>query len=96
MIPRPVVILVVLVLLALLSADIGGQFVFPGHTASPVIDGGIIALIGAIITGAKGPKPEAPPTLEAEPSAPVPTPTAVLPAPRQEVGRHHHRSEGPP
>jgi len=84
MIPRPVVTIVVLVLLVFLGADILGQYVIPGHTANPVIDGAIIALIGAIITGAKGPKPEEPPPRAAPPSDP-----------RQEAGRHH-RSEDPP
>lgn len=89
MIPRPVVTLVVLVLLAILCADVGAQFVVPGHTASPVIDGAIIALIGAIVTGAKGPKPEATPALTPDP--PDTTPPSVEHPP---VGRHHHRSEG--
>ena len=90
MIPRPVVVIVVLVLLTVLSADVFGQLFIDGHTANPVIDGAIIALIGAIITGTKGPKPEAPPDL----AATSPPPTAPLPAaePRP-VGRHHQRSE---
>lgn len=91
MIPRPVVTIVVLVLLAILAADVGAQLI-PGstHQASPVIDGAIIALIGAIITGTKGPKPEDSPATE------TPAPSPALPAAQQGVtGRHHHRSEGP-
>lgn len=89
MIPRPVVVIVVLVLLVFLGADILGQYVIPGHTANPVIDGAIIALIGAIITGTKGPKPETPP----DPSAVPPAPTATLPAPEARAGRHHQQTE---
>jgi hypothetical protein len=101
MIPRPVVIIVVLVLLTYLGADIGGQFVIPGHTANPVIDGGIIALIGAIVTGVKGPKPSDPASPEDPAPDPVPEfPSATAPLPaadRPDVGRHHRsRSEGPP
>lgn len=59
-VPRPIVAGVVVVLLLLLGADIVGQFVIPGHTASPVIDGAMLALIGAIVTGTKGPKPDPP------------------------------------
>ena len=90
MIPRPVVVIVVLVLLTILAGDVFGQLFIDGHTANPVIDGAIIALIGAIITGTKGPKPETPTEL------PTPAPPAPLPAAeRQPVGRHHQRSEDP-
>lgn len=93
MIPRPLVSVVVLVLLAIVVADVAAQYVIPEHTVNLVLDGSIIALIGAIITGSKGPKPEEPPVPAPEP----PASTAPLPAPRQDVvGRHHHRSEGPP
>lgn len=92
MIPRPVVTIVVLVLLAVLVADVViAPYVIPDHTVNLVLDGSIIALIGAIITGTKGPKPEEPPAPE-PPALPAPQP-----APRQDaIGRHHHRSEGPP
>lgn len=90
MIPRPVVVIVVLVLLAIVVADVGAQYVVPGHTVNLLLVGPIIALISAIITGTKGPKPEEPPA--PEPPAPIapPPPAPVRP------GRHHHRSEGPP
>lgn len=82
MIPRPVVVLVVLVLLGVLVADVTAQYVVPGHTANPVIDGAIIALIGAVITGTKGPRPETPP------APPVRTPPATEERP---PGRHHYK-----
>lgn len=96
MVPRPVVTLVVLVLVAILAADIGGQLWIDGHTASPVIDGAIIALIGAIITGTKGPKPEdpEPPGAPAPAPAPVP-PSTPVPAPVTPAPGRHHRSEDP-
>lgn len=85
MVPRPVVVIVVLVLLAILGADVGAQLL-PGstHVASPVIDGGIIATIAAIITGAKGPKPEPPPV------PPMPPPPPPPPAP---AGGRHQQPE---
>lgn len=78
MIPRPVVVIVVVVLLLLLMADIGAQLVVPGHTASVVIDGAILTLLGSIIVGTKGPKPET------EPPPPDP--------PIAETGRHRGSS----
>lgn len=60
-VPRPVVVLIVIVLTLLLSADILAQFVIPGHTASPVIDGAILAILGAVVAASRGPKPDEPP-----------------------------------
>lgn len=75
MVPRSVVVFVLLFLVLLLGADIIGQLVVPGHTASPVIDGAMLALIGSILAGVKGPKPEPP-----GPPGPADTPA--------EPGRH--------
>lgn len=83
MVPKPVVVFIVIVVTLLLAADILGQFVIPGHTASPVIDGGLVALLGATVTGAKGPRPE-------EPSTPPPS---TAPLPTAETPGRHHRGE---
>lgn len=81
-VPRPVVVLIVIALTIYLGADLGFQFV-PGstHEASPVIDGALIALIGAIVTGARGPKPG--------PEPPEP------PAAPADTGRHRPPGETP-
>lgn len=81
MIPRPVVTLVVLVLLGVVVVDVGAQLVVEGHTASPELNLPIIALIAAVVTGSKGPKPDAPPA----PVAPAPAPEPTAPPP---PGRH--------
>lgn len=70
-VPRPVVVIVVLVFTMLVAADILGQFI-PGsdHAASPVIDGALIALIAAVITGARGPRPDEPRPPDKPPTLP--------------------------
>lgn len=89
MVPRPVVVIVVLVLLAILSADVGAQFVVEGHSASPMLGVSIIGLIGAIITGAKGPRPDDTPESDEQPT---------LTVNYRPSGRHQqqHRSEDHP
>lgn len=57
MVPRGVVVVVTLVLTGGVLLDLGSQYFIPGHTANPLIIGPLLALLGAILTGAKGPKP---------------------------------------
>lgn len=85
MIPRPVVVIVVLVLLGVVVVDVGAQLVVPDHQASPELNLPIIALIAAVVTGSKGPKPDAP----AAATPPDPEPERAAPRP---AGRH--RGEG--
>jgi hypothetical protein len=66
LIPRPVVVGIVIVLTGLLVADVGGQFIIPGHTASPVVSGAILAILGGVVAASRGPKPGPP-----EPSPPA-------------------------
>jgi hypothetical protein len=78
MVPKPVAGIVVVILTCIVAADVGAQYVIPGHTANLVLNGAIITAIGAILTGAKGPKPT-----PDEPEAPPP------PDPPQPRGRHY-------
>lgn len=80
MIPRPVVVIVVLVFLGVVVVDVGAQFVVPDHQASPELNLPIIALIAAVVTGSKGPKPDVP-------SAAPPEPEPERATPRS-AGRH--------
>ena len=59
-VPRPIVVLIVIVLTLLLAADVLAQFVIPGHTASPVIDGAILTGLAGVVAASRGPKPPAP------------------------------------
>lgn len=58
MVPRGVVVVVTLVLTAGVVLDLGSQYFVPGHTANPLIVGPLLALLGAIITGTRGPRPD--------------------------------------
>lgn len=58
-VPRGVVVVVTLVLTAGVVLDLGSQYFVPGHTANPLIIGPLLALLGAIITGTRGPRPDA-------------------------------------
>lgn len=68
MVPRPVVVVVVLVLSVGVLIDLGSQYFIPGHTANPLIIGPLLALLGALLTGAKGPKPPPGPDPNPEPT----------------------------
>lgn len=90
MIPRPVLVAVLAALVLLLIADVGAQFVIVGHSASPVLDGGILAIIGTVFTAARGPKPPPPPEHDEHPQLyPLPRgPRGTAQLPRVS-GRHH-------
>ena len=82
-VPRSVLIIVVFALLLIILGDLGAQFVVPGHTANPLISGGALTLLGALLTGAKGPKP----------GDDTPSATAPLPAQNPRGGRHYREDE---
>lgn len=58
MLPRPVVAVVVLVLTGGVAFDLAAQSFIPGHTANPLVIGPLLAVIGAVLAGQKGPKPD--------------------------------------
>lgn len=60
-VPRWLVASIVVVLTLLLTADVGAQFVIPGHTASPVLDGALLTILGGVIAASRGPRPTDPP-----------------------------------
>lgn len=84
-VPRPVVVLIVLVLTGLLVLDVGGQFL-PGstHEASPVLDGALLAILGGVIAASRGPQP-----------TPAPDPDVPTAEPPPDPGRHRAPQEGP-
>ncbi|MDN5920523.1 MAG: hypothetical protein L0I76_36405 [Pseudonocardia sp.] len=65
-VPRSVVTVVVIAILLFVGFDLGLQAVIPGHTANPLIDGPLIALLASILIGKAGPKPEPPESSERE------------------------------
>lgn len=82
MVPRPVLVITVVALLAVVLGDLAAQFVIPGHTANPVISGGALTLLGALLTGAKGPRPS-----ESTPAEPYPGPV------KEPRGGRHYRED---
>lgn len=65
-VPRWMVASIVAILTLLLTADVGAQFVIPGHAASPVLDGALLTILGGVIAASRGPKPADPPSPPAE------------------------------
>lgn len=80
-VPRWMVAAIVAILTLLLTADVGAQFI-PAlqHTASPVLDGILLSILGGVIAGSRGPKPEAP---------------DLPPPPADTTPRHRAPEEGP-
>lgn len=85
MIPRPLQAFAFTVLVLLLIADVGGQFVIPGHSASPIVSGGILTIIGGAFAASRGPKPTRPPPDPPTDELAVPED----PPPEPPTGRHH-------
>lgn len=75
MVPRPVVVLIVIVLTGLLVVDVLVlTLAVPGHAASPVLDGAILAVLGGVVAASRGPKPpdaSPPPTDDPPPPPPA-------------------------
>lgn len=86
-VPRSVTVVVVLGVLVFVGADIAAQFIIPGHTANPLIDGPLVALLASILVGSKGPKPD--------PADPDPAARAVPIEPAGPAGPGRHRGGDP-
>lgn len=101
-VPRPVVVMIVLGCLAILTVDVGAQFL-PGatHEASPVLDSGLLGILGMVVAASRGPRPaDDPPPTPAAPAPPPPPPAAPPPEPLPThdppAGDGRHRAPGDP